>query len=69
MRTYMCMQMLRMKVREFLTKENGDTNIIAIVLIMVVVVGLAVVFRENITSLITKMWTKITTDATPFTGE
>lgn len=40
-------------------KENGDSNIIAIVLVLAVVIVLAVVFRKNIANLFNGIWTNI----------
>lgn len=43
-------------VRDFFKNEKGDTNVIAIVLILVVVIALVVVFREAIGNLFTSLW-------------
>lgn len=44
-------------------KENGDTNIIAIVLLIVIVIALAVIFRDSITSLVRRLMNKVTNNA------
>ena len=44
-------------------KENGDTNIIAIVLLIVIVIALAVIFRDSITSLVSRIMNKLTNNA------
>ena len=35
-------------VKKFFQNEQGDTNMISIIIILVIVVGLAIVFRKNI---------------------
>ena len=42
-------------------KENGDTNIIAIILVLLVVVILAMAFRKNIAALFNNTWKAIKT--------
>lgn len=42
-----------------LKKENGDTNIIAIVLLIVIVIALAVLFRKKIGDFVSSIWDKI----------
>ena len=44
-------------------KENGDTNIIAIVLLIVIVIALAVIIRDSISSLVRRLLNKVTTNA------
>lgn len=34
-------------VMDFFTNENGDTNMISIVVVLVVVLGLAILFKKN----------------------
>lgn len=55
----------RMKgaVHSFFTDEDGDTNLISIVIVLVIVVALAVIFRKNIASLVNSMWEQIFKDA------
>lgn len=55
-------------VHNFFTDEEGDTNLISIVVVLVIVMALAVVFRKNIAELATKMWKQIGTDAGTATG-
>lgn len=54
-------------VHNFFTDESGDTNLISIVVVLVIVMALAVVFRKNIASLVNGMWQTIFTDANPAT--
>ena len=44
----------------FLEEERGDSHIIAVILVLVVVVGLAVLFRQKISDIVTELWNKIT---------
>ena len=55
----------RMKeaVHDFFIDEKGDTNLISIVVVLVIVMALAVVFRKNIASLVNSMWQTIFSDA------
>lgn len=54
-------------VKSFFEEERGDSHIIAVILVLVVVVGLAVVFRKNITELLSNLWTGITGTTNNFT--
>lgn len=56
------------KVKAFFTDESGDTNFISIIVVLVIVLALAVVFRKNIASLVNGMWSQIMGDATKATG-
>lgn len=49
-------------LHDFFTDETGDTNMISIVIILVIVVGLAAIFRKNIMEMMTKMWASIQKD-------
>ena len=46
-------------IREFLTDENGDTNMISIIVVLVIVLGLAVAFKTKITEFVQRLWTNI----------
>lgn len=56
------------KIHDFFTDERGDTNLISIVVVLVIVMALAVVFRENITTLVEGMWQSIFKDANSVTN-
>ncbi len=59
------------KVKAFFTDESGETYFISIIVVLVIVLALAVMFRKNIAELVNKMWTKIfqdASDATKTTG-
>lgn len=51
------------KAMDLFKKENGETNIIAIVLLIVIVIALAVIFRDSITALVRRLLNKVTTNA------
>lgn len=53
-------------VHNFFTDEKGDTNMISIVIILVIVIGLAAVFRKNIVKLVGDMWKTINNDSKNF---
>ena len=51
-------------IREFLTDENGDTNMISIIVVLIIVLGLAAAFRKNIQDFVQDLWTKIESSQT-----
>lgn len=50
-------------VKEFFTTEDGDTNFISIIVVLVIVLGLAALFRKNIGELVSGWWESITNSA------
>ncbi len=46
-------------MKDFFTDENGDTNMISIILVLVIVIALAALFRKNIASMVSAMWESI----------
>lgn len=46
-------------IKSFFEEERGETNIIAIILLILVVVGLVVIFRTQITGLINNLFGKV----------
>lgn len=55
-------------LQKFFTDEEGDTNLISIVVVLVIVMALAIIFRKNIAAVVNAMWEKIATDAGSATG-
>lgn len=51
------------KVRDFLKKEDGDVNIVSIVVIIGIVIIIAGIFRNQIQALLTTLFEKINTGA------
>ena len=51
------------KIKEFMTDEEGDTNVISIIVVLVIVLGLAIVFKDKIKELVDKLWTSVTSNA------
>lgn len=47
------------KVCEMMVKENGEANIVAIILVIAIVVALAIIFRTKITALFNTIWNAI----------
>lgn len=41
---------------KLMRNEKGDTNIIAIILILAIVIALAVIFKDKLTDLFNKIW-------------
>ena len=44
---------------DFWKNEKGETNIVAIILIIVIVIGLVIIFRDRITTLIGSIFDQI----------
>ena len=51
--------MAKMRLRAFMTKENGEVNIIAMVILIAIAVLLAVLFRKQIGNLISNLFKSI----------
>ena len=56
--------MAKYKLHAFLTDENGDVNIVSMVVLIGVAVLLAIIFRKQIEKLITDMLAAISKNAT-----
>lgn len=52
-------QILNEKLEELL-RENGDTNFVSIILIMVIVIAIAVIFQEQLTAAVTNVFGQLT---------
>lgn len=55
--------MAKCRIREFMTDENGDTNIVSMVVLMGVAVLLAIVFKKQIGGLVNNLLKTISTNA------
>ena len=53
-------------LEDFAKEERGEANIIAIILIIVVVIGLAAVFRDGIKEVVTNLMERIKGEAGGF---
>lgn len=53
----------RLKLRKFISKENGEVNIVAIVVLIGVAVLLAIIFKDAIGSLLTTLFETINKNA------
>lgn len=51
---------VREAMKRALTDENGETNIIAIIIILAIVILLAILFRSQIFSLFNRIWGSLT---------
>ena len=49
-------------IKDFFTDEQGDTNMISIILVLVIVIALAALFRNNIREMVNAMWDTISGD-------
>lgn len=50
------------KLSKFWKNESGETNIIAIILILAIVIALAIVFKNQLTALFNKIWNSLFSD-------
>lgn len=50
---------LRFKAKEFVRKENGDVNVVSIVVLIGIAVLLAIMFRKAISNLLNTMFNTI----------
>lgn len=53
-----------MKLREFFSKEDGEVNIVAIVILIGIAVLLAVIFKGHISNLLNTLFKTIESNAT-----
>lgn len=51
---------------DMLRDDRGDTNVISIIIILVVVIGLAVMFKNNVGKLAGGIWNTINSDTAGF---
>lgn len=49
----------KQRVRNFMQEEVGGTEIIAVIIILVVVIALGLVFKDNIIEMANNIWDKI----------
>ncbi len=54
---------VRKKVNDFLRNEDGEVNLIAAVLLIIVAIALIAIFKKQITSLLESLLKKITKQA------
>lgn len=47
------------KLKKLWNDERGETNIIAIILILAIVIALAIIFRNQLTALFNKIWSSL----------
>lgn len=43
----------------FMKKENGEANIIAIILVLVIVISIVIIFRQQLQNIVTNIWNNI----------
>ena len=51
--------LVKEKVSKILKNESGEANIIAIILILAIVIALAIIFRNQLSALFTKIWSSL----------
>lgn len=59
----------KMKMRQFFTKENGDVNVVSIVVLIGIALVLAVFFRNQIEQIIRNLFAGITKNVSSATKE
>ena len=53
---------------EKMKKDNSGVAVVEVILILVVLIGLVFIFKEQAISLVTKIWNTITENASTVTG-
>lgn len=58
---FICLKklMVEEKISELLKNEDGEANIIAIILVLAIVIALAIIFRNQLTALFNKIWSSL----------
>lgn len=56
------------KMMSFFEDETGDTNIIAIILLIIVVIAMAIIFRDQIGRVINSLFGKVSNEVDGFSG-
>ncbi|MDR1328138.1 MAG: flagellin-like protein [Oscillospiraceae bacterium] len=51
------------RLREFFTKEDGEVNIVAIVVLIGIAIVLAIIFRNNISNLLNRLFNQVNSTA------
>lgn len=59
---YFKAMMAKAKVSQLWKDEKGDTNIIAIIIILAIVIALAIVFKSQLSALFNKIWSSLFAD-------
>lgn len=63
MQLNMWMQMAKIKLNEFCKKEDGDVNVVSIVVLIGIAVLLAIIFKDAISDLLESLFGTIETNA------
>lgn len=56
------------KIKSFLSKENGEVNFVAMIILIAIAILIAVAFRDQIGALVTKLLGNISSGADKATG-
>lgn len=59
---------LQRRFEEFFYDEDGEVNIIAMIVLLAIAIALAIVFRSSIKKLFDTIWTNISTDTNSALG-
>lgn len=57
-----------MRLKEFLLEEDG-IGVVEVILILVVLIALVLLFKKNITELVTNIFSQISTDSNQVMGK
>ncbi len=65
MKTFLQIKKMQMKQKlekrlEELMREDGDTNFVSIILIMVIVIAIAIIFQEQLTNAVQNVFGQLT---------
>lgn len=65
-KTYIVKEFIKGKVKQFFNAEQDGIGVVEIILIIVVLISLVVLFRQEITKIIQGIFNKITSDTTSY---
>lgn len=61
-KAYFIKEDLKIKLKKLMKEEKGETNIVSIIFIIIIVIGLAIIFRDRLTELINSLFDQIEED-------
>lgn len=61
-KTYLIKEDLKGRMKKLLKDKKGETNIVSIIFIIIIVIGLAIIFRDRLTDLINSLFDQIEED-------
>ncbi len=54
--------LLQIRIKEFFNDEDGEVNIISMIIILAIAIALAIILRKQLKALFDSIWSSINTD-------